>query len=106
VQISDVGLHSLSVEAGGRLIAAGAHDGATTLLELCDGLYQSPAVEKSSISQMFERETKREKNLEARAKELRLRAKKGAVSEEKRDDASDAVLKQVRSHSCGARARY
>ena len=32
--------------------------------------------EKISISQMFDREAKREKNLETRAKELRLAAKK------------------------------
>lgn len=68
MQVSEPGLHCLSIENSGRLIATGAMDGSTTLLELCDSLYVPQASEKQSISQMFERETKREKNLEARAK--------------------------------------
>eukprot|EP00698_Gefionella_okellyi_P008263 TRINITY_DN2042_c0_g1_i2.p1 TRINITY_DN2042_c0_g1~~TRINITY_DN2042_c0_g1_i2.p1 ORF type:complete len:570 (+),score=116.88 TRINITY_DN2042_c0_g1_i2:49-1758(+) len=95
MQVSESGLHCLNIESGGRLIATGAMDGSTTLLEVCDSLYIPQSTEKTSISQMFERETKREKNLEARAKELRMKAKKGTVKEDKRDEISEAVLRQV-----------
>jgi dynein intermediate chain 2, axonemal len=58
-QVCDVPLHTLSVEANGKLIAVGAEDGSTMLFEICDGLAVLQQNEKTSISQMFERETKR-----------------------------------------------
>mmetsp|Transcript_5082 Transcript_5082/g.7878 ORF Transcript_5082/g.7878 Transcript_5082/m.7878 type:complete len:595 (-) Transcript_5082:83-1867(-) len=76
LQVCDGGLHSLRVQDHGKLVAVGSNDGTTTLLELCDGLCVPQQNEKQSILQMLERETKREKNLETRAKEMRLKAKK------------------------------
>ena len=51
--------------------------------------------EKQSINQMFERETKREKNLEARAKELRNEAKKAANKKELEVADGEDVIKEV-----------
>ena len=68
--------------------ATGAADGSTTLFEICSGLAVIQPNEKPSISQMLEREAKREKNLETRARELRLAAKKAEQmqAKEKRGD--------------------
>lgn len=76
VQVADKCLTSVSPESNGRMLAVGAADASVTLLELCDGLCMMQTGEKVGITAMFERETKREKNLEARAKELRLKAKR------------------------------
>lgn len=48
-------------------------------------------------SARFERETKREKNLETRAKELKLKAKKeqGNKGDEESDEKKAAVIKEV-----------
>eukprot|EP00898_Chlorokybus_atmophyticus_P005110 jgi/Chlat1/55/ChrspC238811S00930 len=86
----------LCLDHTGKFMAAGARDGSTTLLNLCDGLAVLQAGEKQSISQMFERETKRERNLEARAKEMKAKAKKDqARAEAAGADASDEVIKQL-----------
>merc|ERR1712061_502336 len=63
-KVSDVALTSLSVQAQGQLCAVGDADGVITLLQLCDGLVAPGPNEKNLIGQMFERETKRERNLE------------------------------------------
>merc|ERR1740138_2063528 len=63
-KVSDSALTSLSVQAGGSLAAVGDADGVITLLQLCDGLVQPMPNEKNILGQMFEREQKREKNLE------------------------------------------
>jgi len=63
-KVSDHALTSLSVQAQGQLIAVGDADGVITLLELCDGLRDMQPGEKNLVTQMFDRETKRERNLE------------------------------------------
>jgi len=64
-KISDCALTCLSVQAQGGLAVVGDTEGVITLMQLCDGLVHGSAAEKNMIGQMFERETKREKNLEA-----------------------------------------
>ena len=98
LQVTDMGLHTMSVEGNGKLIAAGAMDGSTTLLEICDGLSQQQHNEKPSINHMFERETRREKNLEARAKEMRLKEKRDAGKGSKfelKDSEDEEQLRKV-----------
>ena len=57
----------------GHLIATGSHTGTTTLLELSSSLCTMQRNEKALVTAMFERETKREKILESRQRELRLK---------------------------------
>eukprot|EP00746_Dinoflagellata_sp_MGD_P124570 gnl/MRDRNA2_/MRDRNA2_59169_c0_seq1.p1 gnl/MRDRNA2_/MRDRNA2_59169_c0~~gnl/MRDRNA2_/MRDRNA2_59169_c0_seq1.p1 ORF type:complete len:574 (-),score=112.18 gnl/MRDRNA2_/MRDRNA2_59169_c0_seq1:23-1744(-) len=64
-KVSDAALTSISVQAQGQLMAAGDAEGAITLLSLCDSLVKPGPNEKNVIGAMLERETKREKNLEA-----------------------------------------
>eukprot|EP00899_Mesostigma_viride_P004738 jgi/Mesvir1/14265/Mv09698-RA.1 len=96
VQVNDSGLTSFKIQDQGKLVATGAADGSTTLLDLCDGLAQVQQSEKQSIAQMFERETKREKNLDVRAKELKLKAKRDAGKSDAINlDQTDEAIKQV-----------
>lgn len=64
-KISDAPLTSLAVQAQGGLMAVGDGDGTISLVQMCDALVQPGSNEKNMIGQMFDRETKREKNLEA-----------------------------------------
>ena len=89
LQVTDIPLHTLRVEDKGRLIATGAADGSTTLFEICAGLAVIQPNEKPSISQMLEREAKREKNLETRARELRNLEKKREQMEKAKDKKGD-----------------
>ena len=98
LQVADIPLHALRVESQGRLIATGAADGSTTLFDICSGLSVIQPNEKPSIAQMLEREAKREKNLETRAKELRLAAKKAEAqaSKEKQSDNEEAEEQRLK----------
>lgn len=64
-KVSDASLTSISIHQQGSLMAIGDADGTITLMQLCDSLVQMAPNEKNMIGQMFDRETKREKNLEA-----------------------------------------
>jgi dynein intermediate chain 2 len=64
-KVSDAALTSISIPNQGGLVAVGDSDGVITLMQLCDALVTPQSNEKNVIGQMFDRETKREKNLEA-----------------------------------------
>lgn len=71
-------LHSLRVHHAGKLVAVGSHTGTTTILELSSGLTKLQKNEKNLVNTMFERETHREKILEARMREIRLKERTAA----------------------------
>jgi len=73
IQVCDESLESIRVHEQGRLVAGGSYNGTVTLLELSDGLCTLQRNEKASMTAMFERETRREKILEARHREMRLK---------------------------------
>jgi dynein intermediate chain 2 len=64
-RISESALTSLSVQSQGSLAAVGDAEGSIVLMHLCDGLVNPMPNEKHIIGALFERETKREKNLDA-----------------------------------------
>uniref|UniRef100_A0A3B4ZGP5 Dynein axonemal intermediate chain 2 n=1 Tax=Stegastes partitus TaxID=144197 RepID=A0A3B4ZGP5_9TELE len=93
VKVCDRALYSLRVQDNGHLVACGSQQGETTLLEICAGLSTLQKNEKSLLAAMFERETKREKILEARQREIRLkersRSEQSREEEIGRDDGED-----------------
>ena len=78
LQVDGDGLRTVKMQDGGALLATGSVDGSVYMLELSEGLSVMQNNEKNSVMQMLERESKREKNLEARAKEIRAKEKKAA----------------------------
>ena len=62
--LSDI---QISHKSQGKFIGIGCYDGSVPVMELCRSLYQSTNQngEKQAITQMFERETNREKGLQA-----------------------------------------
>jgi len=82
LQIDDDGLFTVAMQDQGSLVATGSVDGSVYMLELCEGLAIMQQNEKQSVQQMLERESKREKNLEARAKEMRQKEKRAQESQE------------------------
>ena len=82
LQIDDDGLFTVAMQEQGSLVATGSVDGSVYMLELCEGLATMQQNEKQSVNQMLDRESKREKNLEARAKEMRQKEKRAAETQE------------------------
>jgi dynein intermediate chain 2 len=102
-KVGDTPLSSIAIQgdkSGGKLCAIGDDAGTVTLLELCDSLAVPQANEKSTLYSMFDRETKREQNLDKRMKDLRKRNvnKKGGDDDKdkaKRDEQMTETLRQV-----------
>ena len=88
-------LTSFNVQDTGRLVTVGAADGSATLMELCEGLYTPQPNEKQSVNQMFDRETKREKNLEAAAKDARNAVKRAGNRRDEFKEVSDDKIAEV-----------
>ncbi|XP_027891450.1 dynein intermediate chain 3, ciliary [Xiphophorus couchianus] len=84
VKVSDKPLYSLRIQDNGQVLACGSHSGEAALLQISSGLSTLQKNEKSLMAAMFERETKREKILEARQREIRL--KERSRSEQSRED--------------------
>lgn len=88
-KIGNSALSAIGIEGnalgGGKLVAVGDVDGSVSLLEVSDCLATPQAHEKSRISNLFERESKREKNLEAREREMK-RAKALAEEQKSQND--------------------
>uniref|UniRef100_A0AAR2JBL9 Dynein, axonemal, intermediate chain 2b n=2 Tax=Pygocentrus nattereri TaxID=42514 RepID=A0AAR2JBL9_PYGNA len=84
LKVCDEALYSIRVQDNGRFLACGSQLGTTTLLEISSGLCTLQKNEKALAAMMFERETKREKILEARHREMRL--KERSRSEQSKED--------------------
>jgi len=72
-KVSDAALSAVSVQgntqSGGKLVAVGDINGTVSLLEVCNSLSKLQPNEKASLGSMFDREARREKNLEVRDRE-------------------------------------
>jgi len=90
--LSDV---KVSMKGGSKHVAVGCEDGSVTVLELCKSLYESSTLnaEKAAMTQMFERETNREKTLQA-AKLAQRRALKQQQKKAKQSGAKKEVEKK------------
>ena len=64
LQVTDEALHTLKVHESGILVATGCEGGNVALMELTEGLASSNRNDKTAVTAMFERETRREKILE------------------------------------------
>ncbi|XP_060544214.1 dynein axonemal intermediate chain 2 [Pantherophis guttatus] len=101
LKVCDEPLFSLRLQDNGRFIGCGSKLGTVTLLEFSSGLCTLQRNEKNLASAMFERETKREKILEARHREMRLKEKtklEGKDEEAKEDveeEKPQEVMKRV-----------
>ncbi|NXL39807.1 DNAI2 protein, partial [Glaucidium brasilianum] len=73
LKVCDEPLASLRLQDNGCVIGCGSKLGTVTLLEISSGLCTLQRNEKTMATAMFERETKREKILEARHREMRLK---------------------------------
>nr|XP_025046201.1 dynein intermediate chain 2, axonemal [Pelodiscus sinensis] len=82
VKVCDEPLFSLRLQDNGRFIGCGSKLGTVTLLEVSSGLCTLQRNEKNLARAMFERETKREKILEARHREMRLKERTKAEGKE------------------------
>ncbi|XP_025832574.1 dynein intermediate chain 3, ciliary-like isoform X2 [Agrilus planipennis] len=82
IKVCDVSLKCLRCHEMGRLLAVSNSAGSTYLVELSENLTTSTRNEKTLLNAMFERENKREKILEARNREIRLKLQQQQMTEQ------------------------
>ncbi|KAL0983885.1 hypothetical protein UPYG_G00134340 [Umbra pygmaea] len=85
LKVCDEALNSLRVQENGRFLACGSQLGTASLLEISPGLCTIQKNEKALTTAMFERETKREKILEARQREMRLKERSRSEQSKQED---------------------
>jgi len=84
-QVSKESLTSIRIQNNGSIVALGDAAGSVTVLELNSALSQPQKNDKARITEIFERETRREKNIEA------LTRKRESQLENKRKEAAAAA---------------
>ncbi|CAG0922438.1 unnamed protein product [Notodromas monacha] len=73
LQVCDEGLQCIRVEESGHLLAAGSVEGNTYLIQVSESLNRMSKNERTLMTALLEREAHREKLLEQRVKEQRVR---------------------------------
>lgn len=97
-KVGDAALSSIDVQGNGKLVAIGDVNGTVSLLKVCKSLASPQKDEKAGINNMFERETRREKNLEMREREIkRVQAltKKSDEDDANNSDNEEAALRAI-----------
>ncbi|XP_067145077.1 dynein intermediate chain 3, ciliary-like [Centruroides vittatus] len=82
IKVTEEGLQTLRLNEKNKLLAAGSKKGKIVLVALAEDLKKPHKTDKTFLSNMFEREIHRIKILEARQRELKVKAK-ADVHEEK-----------------------
>lgn len=80
IKVCDEPLLCMRAHESGRIISAGSKNGATYLIEVSDNMATSLKNDKPLLTAMFERENKREKILEAKSREIKLKVKTAQVA--------------------------
>ncbi|KAI5734179.1 hypothetical protein M8J77_003490 [Diaphorina citri] len=75
VKVCDDRLNTLRCNDNGELVAVGSSNGSLYLIQFSDNLVTANKNDKVLLTAMFERETRREKIIEAKQRELRLKAR-------------------------------
>lgn len=86
IKVCDEALLSMRAHESGRFIAAGSDNGATFLIEVSENMATSFKNDKQLLTAMFERENKREKILESKLREIKLKVKTGQLAHNENND--------------------
>ncbi|RZF36013.1 hypothetical protein LSTR_LSTR005829 [Laodelphax striatellus] len=83
VKVCDEPLRSLRCHESGQIVAVGNDKGTSFLVEFSENFITTAKNDKPMLTAMFERESRREKIIEGKMREVRLRGKVQRVSEVK-----------------------
>lgn len=86
IKVCDEPLLCMRPHEGGRLISGGSKNGATFLIEVSENMGVSLKNDKPLLTAMFERENKREKILEAKCREAKLKVRTAQLVHEETDE--------------------
>lgn len=85
IKVCDEPLMCMRAHESGSFISAGSANGTTFLIEVSDNMATSLKNDKPLLTAMFERENKREKILEAKLREMKLKVKTAQLQHDEND---------------------
>ncbi|XP_050529804.1 dynein intermediate chain 3, ciliary-like [Daktulosphaira vitifoliae] len=75
IKVADKGLNCIRCQEGGSLLAVGDNFGKSYVIKMSDWFVTPGKNDKALLTSMFDRETRREKIIEAKQRELKLKTK-------------------------------
>lgn len=96
IKVCDEPLLCMRPHESGRLISAGSENGATFLIEVSDNMSSSLKNDKPLLTAMFERENKREKILEAKLREIKLKVKTAQLVHDDNEESKIAKVSAIK----------
>ncbi|XP_037954081.1 dynein intermediate chain 3, ciliary [Teleopsis dalmanni] len=85
VKVCDEPLYCVRTNENGKFVSCGSQLGATFLIEVSENMIMSAKNDKALLTAMFERENRREKILEAKSRESKLKVKSNNQPNDKID---------------------
>lgn len=92
IKVCDEPLLCMRAHESGRFISAGSKNGAAFMIEVSDNMTSSLKNDKPLLTAMFDRENKREKILEAKLREIKLKVKTAQLVHGNDNDANDSKM--------------
>lgn len=106
IKVCDEPLFCMRPHESGRFISTGSENGATYLIEVSDNMTVSLKNDKPLLTAMFERENKREKILEAKLREIKLKVKTAQLVHEDNEEAKIAKVSAIKLACAQAEQDY
>lgn len=106
IKVCDEPLLCMRAHESGRLISAGSENGATFLIEVSDNMSVSLKNDKPLLTAMFERENKREKILEAKLREIKLKVRTAQLVHDDNEESKLAKVSAIKVACVQAENEY
>lgn len=106
IKVCDEPLLCMRAHESGRLISAGSENGATFLIEVSDNMSVSLKNDKPLLTAMFERENKREKILEAKLREIKMKVKTAQLVHDDNEESKIAKVSAIKVACVQAEQEY
>lgn len=106
IKVCDEPLLCMRTHESGRFISTGSENGATYLIEVSDNMSTSLKNDKPLLTAMFERENKREKILEAKLREIKLKVKTAQLVHDDNEESKLAKVSAIKIACAQAEQEY
>lgn len=106
IKVCDEPLLCMRAHESGRFISAGSKNGAAFLIEVSDNMATSMKNDKPLLTAMFDRENKREKILEAKLREIKLKVKTAQLVHGDDNNSESKLAKATANETASKQAEH
>lgn len=106
IKVCDEPLLCMRAHESGRFVSAGSKNGAAFLIEVSDNMATSLKNDKPLLTAMFDRENKREKILEAKLREIKLKVKTAQLVHGDDNNSESKMAKATANETASKQAEH